>query len=136
MIKRFRLRVAQLRQEPEEVRIRAATRWTIISGGLLAIVWLAILLPLQLRLSPLNGEGQEESASGTVSGAQDTTDPTTSPSPTPTAELYQGTRPSVREPAELTPFSSPTPNENIPVTSAEPTASPVASPTPTLAPTP
>lgn len=48
---RIHRKIEHLRQQPEPVRLRAATLMTAVSGAALVIVWLAVLLPLQLALS-------------------------------------------------------------------------------------
>jgi len=49
VFERVKQRIEYLRQQPEHVRLQAATRYTIIAGIILVILWLVILLPLQLR---------------------------------------------------------------------------------------
>lgn len=103
LIRRFKQRVEQLRGEPEHIRMRAAIRWTALSGGALALLWVSVLLPLQVGSLFTNGE--EAIDAGVVQGIQDPV-PSVTPSPTATPQLYQGTRPTQRQPASLTPYSS------------------------------
>lgn len=51
VFQRFKQRLADLRQQPEHVRLQAAIRYTIIGGIIIAVIWLVIFLPLQLKLS-------------------------------------------------------------------------------------
>lgn len=108
-IRRFKQRVEQLRREPEHVRMRAAVRWTAFSGGGLALLWVSVLLPLQV--GSLFTNKQEATDAGVVRGIQDPA-PSVTPSPTAKPQLYQGTRPTQRQPASLTPYdelTTPTP---------------------------
>lgn len=43
-------KIHMLRQQPEEVRLKAITRLTIISGIILVILWAGVFLPLQISL--------------------------------------------------------------------------------------
>jgi len=51
MIRRSKEKIAYLREQPEEVRWQAATRWSIILLGIITAVAFLILLPLQLYLT-------------------------------------------------------------------------------------
>lgn len=42
-------RINNLRQQPDHIKYRAVTILTAISGTFIAIVWLTVLLPFQLR---------------------------------------------------------------------------------------
>lgn len=46
---RIKRRITDLRQQPEHVRLQVATRYTIIAGIILVIIWLVVFLPLQIR---------------------------------------------------------------------------------------
>jgi hypothetical protein len=85
-------RLEYLREQPEPVRLRAATLLTGASGLAITLIWLVLLLPLQIRLhrpdagdtEPLPEQallrvGQDEV--GSVSGARTQTTPTISPLP-------------------------------------------------------
>jgi len=45
-------KIHELRQQPEEVRLKALTRFTFAAGIVLGIIWLAVFLPIQLALHP------------------------------------------------------------------------------------
>jgi hypothetical protein len=47
--RRIRAKVNYLRTQPEAVRLRAATTWTAIIGGIISLLWITVLLPLQLK---------------------------------------------------------------------------------------
>lgn len=49
VMERLQRKLEELRQQPEEVRLRLAIRYTIIIGVGIGILWLAALLPFQLR---------------------------------------------------------------------------------------
>lgn len=89
MKKRVSKRLDQLREQPDHVRMRTASMFTVVSGVIIVGLWLTILLPAQLYL---NSRGDKESAenTGNVQGAKTTQapkqqliTPTISPTPTP-----------------------------------------------------
>ena len=43
-------KIRHLRQQPEDVRLRAVGKFTFFSGLILVILWLIVFLPLQLSL--------------------------------------------------------------------------------------
>lgn len=47
----IKTKIEQLRQEPEHVRLRAATIMTVVSGGAVVLLWATVLLPLQLKFA-------------------------------------------------------------------------------------
>ncbi|MBI3255498.1 MAG: hypothetical protein HYZ63_00840 [Candidatus Andersenbacteria bacterium] len=47
-------KIHHLRQQPEEVKLKAVSRFTIIAGIILVVAWAGIFLPLQLRLRKSN----------------------------------------------------------------------------------
>lgn len=49
MFTRLKNRLAYLRQQPEDVRLRTAIRYTIILGAIAAALWLVLFLPFQLH---------------------------------------------------------------------------------------
>lgn len=49
MFQTIKNKIEHLRQQPEEVRFRAAIRYTVIGGIIVAVLWLGVLLPLQLH---------------------------------------------------------------------------------------
>jgi hypothetical protein len=49
MFTRFKNRLANLRQQPEHIRLQAAIRYTLIAGVILAALWLLVFLPFQIR---------------------------------------------------------------------------------------
>lgn len=49
MFQRLRNKIAHLQQQPEEVRFRAALKYTIIGGVVIFILWLGVFLPFQLH---------------------------------------------------------------------------------------
>jgi len=58
----FKKKIRHLRQQPEDVRLRAVGKFTFFSGLVLIILWLLVFLPLQLSLrkqdaAPLLPEG-------------------------------------------------------------------------------
>lgn len=66
-MKSIRQRIEELRQQPEDKRLRAATLLTAGSGGLLVVLWLAVLLPLQIRLNTPNAPtGENQTALSTT----------------------------------------------------------------------
>lgn len=89
MIAKTRHRFHQLRRQPEHVRLRAAVVLSAVIGSALAVISLAVLLPLQLYL--LRDEPpsyvQKTSSEAQVGGASDTTLTVPAPSPSPTAAL-------------------------------------------------
>ena len=131
-IHRFKQRVVELRKEPEDVRVRAAVKWTALSGGALAVLWISVLLPLQVG-SFFNDSTDPASETGVVSGIQDPA-PVTTAVPTPATQLYQGTRPTQRQPSNISayePTSAPTPT-TLPVAAQAPESALVEeSPSPT-----
>lgn len=54
----IRRKIDHLRQQPEDVRLRAATLMTAGVGAILVVAWLAILLPLQISLN--NNDSSED----------------------------------------------------------------------------
>jgi hypothetical protein len=81
--RQWQRKMAELRQQPEPVRMRAVVIMTAVSGVALGIVWLTILLPLQLRLnsdSDSRSVAQETATpAAQVGGLQDQRTPRTSP---------------------------------------------------------
>jgi O-antigen/teichoic acid export membrane protein len=51
MLSKSKKKISELRQQPEEVRLRAAFTMSVGITIILAIIGLAILLPLQLHLN-------------------------------------------------------------------------------------
>ncbi len=49
MIKRIRSKIEYLRTQPEPVRLRAATTWTIVSGSIISLLWVTLLLPMEIK---------------------------------------------------------------------------------------
>lgn len=49
LVERIKKRIEEIQREPEHVRLQIAIRYTIIFGIVIAIVWLAVFLPLQIR---------------------------------------------------------------------------------------
>lgn len=88
------------------MRLRIATWLTAGTGLVVAILWVAVLLPLQLRLGP-SGRADEvtDQLRGVVSGVRDVPSPSPTPSPSPEAQYYNGTRPSLQN--NTNPSSSP-----------------------------
>ncbi|PIT98124.1 MAG: hypothetical protein COT71_02400 [Candidatus Andersenbacteria bacterium CG10_big_fil_rev_8_21_14_0_10_54_11] len=93
IVKRFISKIHHLREQPEEVRLKAISRYTIVIGLIVASIWLAILLPLQVALKrqPAVAEqqqGQEKQSGGQA--AQTTASPSPAslfaPSPSPAAQ--------------------------------------------------
>ncbi len=58
MRKRIKKKIADLHEQPEHVRHRAASLFAIGSGIIIVVLWLAVLLPLQLRFQP--GAGKDK----------------------------------------------------------------------------
>lgn len=79
----LRKKLNNLREQSEEVRLRAITRLTVIAGIVLVIIWLAIFLPLQLSLR----QKSTPEASAQPEGDSRVVQPTISPrvTATPTA---------------------------------------------------
>jgi len=50
-MKFIKTKIKDLRSQPEEYRVRVATRFTLIAGIIILILWLAVFLPLQIYLS-------------------------------------------------------------------------------------
>lgn len=72
-------KIEELRRQPEHVRLRAATILTAISGGVVVLLWVTVLLPLQLHFAnpaPKNEAPQTavrptlEPSAGVVSGVR------------------------------------------------------------------
>jgi len=122
IIRRFKNHVTHLREQSDEVRWRAATRWTMASGGILALLWVAILLPVQIRSKTNNQDSTAPQSAGVVQGAQDRTRAIT-PKPTPVVQQYHGTRPTQREATDISPYTLVTPT-------------PTPTPTPTISASP
>ncbi len=108
IIRRFKRHIASLRQQPEDIRWRAATRWTMASGGILALFWVSVLLPIQIRSSSGDDDSSTEAPTGVVQGVLDTSR-AAAPQPTPVTQKYHGTRPTQREESDLTPYTLTTP---------------------------
>lgn len=68
MIARTKHKLNLLRQQPENIRLRAAVAFTAMIGGALTVISLAVLLPLQLYL--LNSEAEPVTAQGPNPPAQ------------------------------------------------------------------
>lgn len=49
MFTRLQKKIKDLRQAPEDVRMRAAIRYTAIGGAIILILWLVVFLPFQLH---------------------------------------------------------------------------------------
>lgn len=79
-----RKKVEYLRQQPEEVRLRAATIYTAIGGVAIFALWALVLLPVQLRFNGANTP--DERRNGAVSGVVDIATPTPTPVPSPTPD--------------------------------------------------
>lgn len=58
MKKRIQRKIEDLRQQPENVRYRAVSYFTVLGGAVLVGLWLTVLLPVQLYLQN-PGESQE-----------------------------------------------------------------------------
>lgn len=115
MLSRYlRRKVHDLRQQPEAARLRAATLLTAGTGGLLAILWLAILLPLQVRLSTSD---RAEAPPVAVSSPTETPNQLAVPQPSPLREDVAGIA------------SSAAPTGGLPVASPDITPSPSVTPT-------
>lgn len=104
------------RQQPEHVRLRIATLLTAASGGILLVVWMTVLLPLQLYfVRGGNDDAERETAVPVaqeqvpqVGGVQDTSPvlPATLPPlvPSPTASTSPSPTPPVQQlPVEVAP---------------------------------
>ena len=90
MRKRILKRLDKIRQQPDHVRMRTASLFTVISGVVIVIMWLTVLLPAQLYLS--RGEKGKATNTGSVQGVktiqqpqQVPYQPSISPTPTPAA---------------------------------------------------
>lgn len=98
MIKRIKHKIHRLRQEPEEVRMRAVTRFTVIGGVVVFILWLVVFLPLQLRSRKQPSEpGPEEVLQQVISGQEAT--PTPAPTLLPRSTSETPIIPSVATPS-------------------------------------
>lgn len=101
-------KIHHLRQQPEDVKLKAISRFTIIAGIVLVILWAALFLPLQLRL-------RQGNPTPTVAGStsQETVTPTSTPPPRPTIT------PQSAATIKLAPTSedkaSPEPSSGVPV---------------------
>ncbi len=87
MIAKTRQKISQLRQQPEHIRLRAAIVLSAGIGTALAVISLAVLLPLQLYF--LRGQSKQvtaksHSSEANIGGITDiaTTQPAISPTPT------------------------------------------------------
>ncbi|MEX1111985.1 MAG: hypothetical protein WEC84_00835 [Candidatus Andersenbacteria bacterium] len=113
MRKRIQRKVNDLRQQPEHVRMRAASIFTVVGGIVAVALWLVVFLPLQLRL---NSDSQEPAP------AQEQVANDTLPDGGTLAPQVGGVQ-------DVQPLASPTPQIFI-------TPGPSVNPTPTLSPTP
>lgn len=122
----IRRRLDHLRDQPEPVRLRAATLLTAGTGGVLVVLWLAVLLPLQIKLTA--PDKPEEATT-----AQNTTDtnvpaltqggfparlPQETVAGTQSTPLFAPLPQATTDPAaliEATPSPSPTNNLSLPV---------------------
>lgn len=50
VVQRTKRKIRELQEQPEEVRFRAVTRYTIIIAIAAGILWVSLLLPLQIIL--------------------------------------------------------------------------------------
>lgn len=64
-MQRIKRKIEELRQQPEPVRLRAATVLTAACGVVLVVLWVAVLLPLQLHFN--RGEGTDEASQARTS---------------------------------------------------------------------
>lgn len=65
-MKSIKRKLEDLRQQPEAVRMRAATLLTAASGGVLIILWVTVLLPLQIKFSSPDSPAPETATNDTV----------------------------------------------------------------------
>jgi hypothetical protein len=83
VIQKIKRKFALWRGEPEHVRLRIATYLTGATGGVVVLLWLFVLLPLQLALTgPSEGDAVTEElgeVAGLVASATPTPTPSTSP---------------------------------------------------------
>ncbi len=110
-MKSIKRKLEDLRQQPEAVRMRAATLLTAVSGGMLIILWVAVLLPLQIKFNSPDSPAAETATNNTVV-----------PSTLPLRQDVAGISTQTQEPS-------------LPVATAPAVPSLVASPTPTPVPT-
>lgn len=60
-------RIEELRQQPEHVRMRVTTLATLVSGAVIALLWLVVLLPLQLKISSKGDNGADKNIAQEIS---------------------------------------------------------------------
>lgn len=78
-------KIHHLRQQSEEVKLRAISRFTIVAGIILVIAWAGIFLPLQLRFrSAGSNEPADNQADSQVEQTDASPQPTLPPRPTAT----------------------------------------------------
>lgn len=125
MKKRIQRKIENLRQEPEDIRMRAVTYFTLVSGIVLVVLWLAVFLPLQLYVQRPNNE--EEPITNEV--ANNEVIPTAAVTPRPQIGGIQD------RVTTITPSPSPS-TESLPVVSSPSDELPLSTVTPTSTPTP
>lgn len=105
-------KIHHLRQQPEEVKLKAVSRFTIIAGIILVIAWAGIFLPMQLRLRKGNN-GSTIIPAELTQDAQLQASPSVTPIPRPTSN------PNGQASVKLTPTNedqaTPTPSQVAPV---------------------
>jgi len=79
--RRIQQKFVAWRGEPEHVRLRIATYLTGATGGVIALLWLFVLLPLQLALT--HPSKATAPSTGEVAGAVTSATPTPTPSASP-----------------------------------------------------
>ncbi|MDP3997029.1 MAG: hypothetical protein Q8P73_00810 [bacterium] len=52
-------KIKHLRRQPDHVKYRAVTLLTAITGGIIAVIWLTVLLPFQLKLNNPSSNSQQ-----------------------------------------------------------------------------
>ncbi|MEX1997686.1 MAG: hypothetical protein WEA04_03350 [Candidatus Andersenbacteria bacterium] len=119
-MRKIKEKIEYLRQQPEPVRLRAASLLTAASGVVLVIVWLTILLPLQLKLN------RGDNATG-----RQVLIP--SPSPLPSSNLLGQPLPPLR--SQVAGTVNPTPTPQLPLNNDTRPASPFVPVSPSPLPT-
>ena len=64
MIKKFKSKITDLQKQDEVTRFNTATRWVLIIGVLMVLIWLIIILPLQLFMVQKLKSGAAENEPG------------------------------------------------------------------------
>ena len=120
---RIRAKIDYLRKQPEQVRLRAATTWTAIAGSIIALLWITVILPLEIKMN--RSDSKENLSANKILPLPTQPVPTTSPESAVAGVRVTPTLPPLSTVSPVN--SSPTPS-SAPVASVSPTSSPSQDP--------